>query len=514
ATALDGLPLALELAAPAIAAVGVDAVLRSIRDLGNVQQPAVGGDPRDRTVESTIRWSWQRLDPGAQRLGGALSVLRGEFDAEMIVAIADTIGRCDVADVVALVELSLLQRVRNAGPSPRYCWLHTVRRHVERELTTAVDLDAVRSAVLGVLAHRADVVAAATPFMSATEWRSAIDPDLVNHRSAFAWASTLGCWPEGIRVLGAFMLRPYELAGLAYIDRWAAQCDIDALDPLCRVKLLNGLACVSVLRGDYSATEQPTAAAVEAARAAGDPVQLVDALSLRFAAAVLEGKAGEAAAQFAETEAACRASGHLWGLAFIHTFMGTAHRRSGNLAESAARLEEATRISHHVGEGRLQALSLSSQGRTQWHLGEHERAAELCREAWAIARRIDDAASIALAGIAHGWISHRAGESELAMEVLEGALEAALAMGNRTTVSSGLEWMGLIRSDQGQPTVLATVDGFTEIYRVTASERPQHAVALEAARLELGDSVFEIARQRGRNSTIDEIIALLVGSGD
>jgi len=509
AEALDGLPLALELAAPAIAALGPGVVSDSLAAGAGVRQPMVGGDSRDRTVEATISWSWNRLSARSRRLGAALASLRGEFDYETATTVARAIGGCDESDLAEMVELSLLSRT-GPGDHPRFRWLHTVRRFVENEYGEEVDNARARPAIVALMASRADTVAAGTPHMSAADWHAAIEPDLPQHRMAFLWTRDLGMWEEGIRILAAFMWRQYELAPLERLEAWAAEADRQALDPLCRVSLFNSLSCISVLRGDYSATAVPTMRAVEAARAVDHHVSRAEALSLRFAAAVFEGNASEAAAQFEETESACRESGHVWGLAFVRTFMGTALRRMGDAEGSLERLEEAVQMASHVGESRLRSVALSSLGRTLWQLDDVKRAAEVCADAYAMAHQSGDAAAIALAGISHGWVTFRNGGPEQALEVLGDALDAAMEMGNRTTISSALEWMGLIHSETDDPAVVATVDGFTERYRVTDTvDRPPHEAALAASRDALGDELFELARLRGASMSLDDVVELV-----
>jgi len=511
AEALDGLPLALELAAPAIAALGPGVVAGSLSARDGVRQRMVGGDSRDRTVEATIAWSWGRLSPRSRRLGAALAGLRVEFDYETAATVAAAVGDCDETDLAEMVELSLLTRLGTTD-APRFRWLHTVRRLVEDEYAHDIDPTLIRPAIVSLMAGRADTVAAGTPHMSAADWHAAIRPDLALHRAAFRWARELGMWEDGIRILAAFAWRQYELAPLERLEDWAAAADREALGPLFRVTLFNALSCIAVLRGDYSATAVPTMRAVEAARDGGHDVSRAEALSLRFAAAVFEGNGSEAAAQFEETERACRECGHVWGLALVRTFMGTALRRIGDPESSAERLEEAIQMAAHVGEDRLQAVSLSSLGRTLWQLDQAERAAAVCQEAFGIAVQTGDAAAIALAGISHGWVSYLCGDTDTALEVLGRALDAAMEMGNRTTVSSALEWMGLIRSEAGDPSILATVDGFTERYRVTDTvDRPPHEAALASVNEALGDELFEIARLRGASMSLDDVIDLVSG---
>jgi predicted ATPase len=233
---LDGMPLAIELAAARAEALGVDGLLGRLEDRFALLD---SGDrlapPRQQSLAAAVEWSYRLLEENEQRAFSAVSVFPGSFTLEGAGAVAGTgAGRA----VLRLVECSLLVPPRtSADGQPRYVMLETLRAYGARLLTEAGEQDSAAAALAG-WALRVAEEASAGLLTAAGEVAAArrLDAEDLTMRQVLAWA--IGCdaaaavrladalggwWRLRGRLPGQYRLLS-EIAGLAEpgSDRWCA----------------------------------------------------------------------------------------------------------------------------------------------------------------------------------------------------------------------------------------------------------------------------------------------------
>ena len=236
---LDGMPLAIELAAARTEALGVSQLLDRLEDRFAL---LAGGDrlapPRQRSLAAAVEWSYQLLDEDERRAFRAVSVFPGPFTLEGAEAVAGTDAGLAV---LRLVDCSLLVPPRTgADGRPRYVMLETLRAYGAKLLAEAGEQDTVAAALAGYALRVAEQASAglqtSTGEVAAARWLDAEDPAMrqvlawaVNHDPAVAvrLADALGWWwrLRG-RLPGQYRLLS-EIAGRAEAgsDRWCAiQC--------------------------------------------------------------------------------------------------------------------------------------------------------------------------------------------------------------------------------------------------------------------------------------------------
>lgn len=146
---LDGLPLAIELAAARVRALSVEDIARRLEDrFALLQAGSRTALPRQRTLESAVAWSYELLDQKEQELFGHLGVFRGSFDfeaAESVAAIGDVEASRMLDLLTELVDKSLVTVVRE-GEGVRYRMLETIRYYARTRLAESPDAPAVRDA--------------------------------------------------------------------------------------------------------------------------------------------------------------------------------------------------------------------------------------------------------------------------------------------------------------------------------------------------------------------------------
>ena len=191
---LDGIPLAIELAAARVPLLGMQGVERKLGEaLALLSRGAQDAPPRQQTLRAALQWSHALLDDAQKKVFRRLGVFSGSFAAETAEQVAADAGldRWAVLDgLQSLVDKSLLQRLPE-GPVPRLRLLEVARLFAGERLDEAGETSAHRrrhAEALAELFEAADARYNATPALA---WLNALLPDLPNLRSAVAWALDL-----------------------------------------------------------------------------------------------------------------------------------------------------------------------------------------------------------------------------------------------------------------------------------------------------------------------------------
>ena len=188
---LDGLPLALKLAAARCKMLSPKALLARLGSALDIAAPGSYAPERHRTLRDTIDWSYQLLDERQQRLFRELGVFAGGADLDAVAAVTAAGGDADPLDTVSeLVDASLLTVTESADAEPRVGMLETIREYARDKLVEHGELEVMRSAHAH---HYADVLDELeqlwiTDAFAAVQVR--FDVELDNVREALAYATT------------------------------------------------------------------------------------------------------------------------------------------------------------------------------------------------------------------------------------------------------------------------------------------------------------------------------------
>ena len=207
---LDGLPLAIELAAARLKVLPPSALLARLER----RLPLLTGGARDvperqRTMRGTIAWSHDLLTTEEQVLFRKLSVFAGGFALEAAEAVVGVDGEAadEVLDGVAsLVDKGLLRRTEDPGDEPRYAMLETVREYARERLEASGEADCVHDRLLGWLLERSEIPRwrwmATRLGEPGAGWIAAWERELPNVRAALAWAEARGDPGRMLRLAG------------------------------------------------------------------------------------------------------------------------------------------------------------------------------------------------------------------------------------------------------------------------------------------------------------------------
>jgi predicted ATPase/DNA-binding CsgD family transcriptional regulator len=449
---LDGMPLAIELAAARVAHLPLPAVLTRLTRL----LPLLADGPRDlparlRTMRAAIAWSVDLLTEDQRRFFRPLAVFAGGFTPEAAAAVArgsDEPPGDAFAPIAELLDRSLLELdLRGAGPDtaePRYRMLETIREFAAEELASRGEIEAVRERHAAYYAALADDLGRpredGRDAAAALERRS-IEQD--NLRAALAWAAERGESEVGARIV-AGMWRFWRMLGRVSEGRaWVARFlpQRAEMSPGPRVWFLVHAGDLELLSGDDVRAVALHDEALALARAIGDDRLVVWASFFRGLAALATGDDATAEARLTEALTIWRGQDSRAGAALVLDNLGTVARMRGDAPRAVASYEEALALSRTIRATWQTAEHLDHLGAVWLESGDTTRALACYRESLGLLRDEGDqcdrrALASSIAGLA--YVLATTGQPERAARLCGAAEELTEAIGSRLNVAGRL----------------------------------------------------------------------------
>ncbi len=371
--ALDGLPLALELAAARLRLLSPSTLRDRLEDrLGVLTEGDRDLPDRQRTLRAAIDWSYELLAAPEGTLLARLSVFAGGWTLEA----AEVVCAADLAALGSLVEKSLVQATDSATGEPRFSMLETVRQYAFERLLASGEAESTRhrhAAYFAVLAERLE------PDLHTAGALDEAEREHDNVRAALEESEASGDAATALRVCALarfWYVRGYLGEGRGWLDRALAQPG----GPMARrATALYWSATLAWSSGDHEFAIAPALEALELARATGDQVAELRALMA----------------------------------------LGLTHLGVGDLAASRDFHAESVALARTLGRDRDIAVSLANLADIESTLGNHEEAEALARESLDISRRQGDeeATGIALLVIASSRLERNHDEDAIPMIV-------------------------------------------------------------------------------------------------
>lgn len=400
---LDGLPLAIELAAARLRVLTPAAVLSRLdRRLAILVGGGADRPARHQTLRATLDWSHDLLEPAARRLLAGLSVFRGGFDlatAEAVFASGPApAATVDVTDELEnLVEHSLI-RIDEGGGEPRFAMLESIREYAAERLAESGDADVVRArhaaAFVDVAERHVPLILGA----AGARHLDRLDRDHDNLRAALQWALDGGAAEAALRMTAA-LWRFWQLRG--HLDEGRQWTEAALTMPGRRLEARRSAALIAkggLLYWQADMT-QSTASYVDAltmARLADDDARLVEALANLGMMVAAAGRTTDAANLSAEGMRRAQTSGDQRAVALL--VFGDAYRTAleGRLDESYAMFERGLAMFQEVGDVYWEATSLHGLGQCRRLAGAAAEAEPLYREALIRLDGLGDRAGVAV----------------------------------------------------------------------------------------------------------------------
>jgi predicted ATPase/DNA-binding SARP family transcriptional activator len=496
---LDGLPLAIELAAAAASPL-LETVL---------QFSTRSGVERHRTLSATIEWSISLLGESDRRLFEALAPFTPTFTAHAAAAVS-TRAPDSVAQALArLQEASVLQSVSIEG-MPRFRMLDTIRAAAFARLRESEDCDPTQERHAQ---YFADLVLQAQEHLTSAqqaEWLAKLDAEFGNLDTALTWSlASSATAARGIRMaLG--LRRFWEFRGFyAHAEHWLQRAlERSADDDFSRVEILATLGKLQVYSGDMRLALERCAQAEQLARACGDERGLVYTLAVRAYALLHRGDRCEARRILEDVADRMRAAGDEHGFATALGNIAFDDMHSQEFAAAKERYERALAIFERLGDRRQCGWMLYQLGRVALCCGDFTAAQELFERSIEIRRGFRDRRGIVETLCSLGEVALAQVAADRAEALFDQAYRLSREIGWRRGLAWATEGRAAVIALRGQAREAVRLIGTADAYRETHSLfiQPADRVAYEALidrlRKQLGTPAFEEAAAWGRSSPI------------
>ena len=394
---LDGVPLAIELAAARIRLLPPDAILTRLeRQFELLASSARDVPERQRTLRGAIAWSYDLLAEPHQHLLDRLSCFIGGCDletAERVCGPADELG-VDVFDGIAeLADQSLVRR-SEAGDDIRFTIPETIRQFAFERLQARGETDEIRRRHAEAFLDLASTAAAELSGADQRRWVERLEREHENMRAALAWATEA---PAPQIALGlAFSLwrfwqkRGHLIEARRRLDEIAAKPWAQE-EPVPYARFLEALGGIAYWQGDFQGAVRPYRAALDIWRKLGDRAEIANALyNLAFTYNIDANGQSETYVYdlsqgrelLAESLAIFREIGDVRGIGNVLWAMGSADMFAGRFDEALPVFAEAREAFRSVGDKTMEAWALHMAGVVDIQLADYAAADDAFRHAY------------------------------------------------------------------------------------------------------------------------------------
>ena len=501
--ALDGLPLAIELAAARIKGLTAEEILSH---LGHRLDLLTGGardlPVRHHTMRNTIAWSYNLLDNEPQRLFRHVSVFVGGFDLHAINAVCARDGRRTMELLLDLVDQSVVQVQERLEEITRYTVLETVREYGLEQLARHTEGAETREYHAGYFLALAEEAAPALTGPDQAMWTTRLEKDYANLQTALTWGQEHST-EAGLRLATALWRFWYIRGQLSEGRRWlrrllAADDFLDVPErlqattffaagalayaqtdhreahslfdrslalrrssgtPIELAETLNGLGLVAINAGEYAHGRQLLEESALLRREADEPFALGATLNNLANVLRYQGEYKQAVALYEESLQLYRAAGDQAATANTLNNLGQLATEQGDFQHAVEFSSQALQIAQEQGTAFVVAQSLDNLGQIALDEGEFQRATSLFGEAGVLYETIGDTAGTALTLYGLATVALRQGVCPGAQHQAAQSLSLFQANQNRRCEGLALALLGdlaVARGDHRQAEIYYT----------------------------------------------------------
>jgi non-specific serine/threonine protein kinase len=487
---LDGLPLALELAAARLRVLTLPALLAR---LSNRLQILTGGPrnlpARQQTLRDTIDWSHELLTAGEKRLfrrlapfaGGftltAAESVAGEHDATRSAAPPST--SIDMLDGIAsLGDKSLLQPIASVDDEPRFAMLETIREYALEQLEASGEAEMIRQRHA---LHYLELVEMAEPGFFGAKWKiwlPLLEAEHENLRAALQYAFTGDESELGLRLAGALAIfwhdRGYLSEGRRWLDTALSKAGVGP--PEARAKALIGAGILVHRQSDLRSANDLLESGLRLSRELGDG----------------------------------------WHCALALTCLGLVAHDQGDYVRTLRLHEESLALYRVAGNTWGVGMALSNIAWVALFVGDLPRARVVAEEALALRRRLDDTLGTAYTLYTLGRVALEERHMVESLAFLAESVDLFRKIGERWGLAACLETLAIANTSAGSdptgPMRAARLWGAAEALRqslgtpLTPADRRVHERFQSTARAQIGAETWDVAWETGRETPVDDVL--------
>lgn len=436
---LDGLPLAIELAAARVRVFTPEAMLARLDE----QLRFLTGGSRDlpmrqQTIRNVIAWSYDLLNPAEQTLFRRLACFQGGFTLDAVEAVLGGVAAekgeepgLDFLDgLTSLTDKSLLMQQPDENGEPRFSRLRMIRDFAFEKLKVSGEADQVQRRHTAFYAALAEQAEPKLRTAEQTAWLARLDRELDNLRAALTWSlSTTDDLSMGLRLVGALWrfweIRAYYREGRRWLEtvlqrdnERRAAAGPTAPHSMARGKALNGSAAFADYWGDHVTSRLRLEESLTIFRALDDKIGVSTVLNNLGLVAYYTDDNDLAWQYLQESLALKRELGDLSRISSTLGNLGNIAHARGDYAQARGLYKEALAIDRKVGDRVGMALTLGNIGRVYYHEGELTRAYGLTMDSLQVYQALGDDSGIAWCLDAFGALRLLQGDTAQALRLL------------------------------------------------------------------------------------------------
>ena len=521
-TRLDGIPLAIELAAARVKIFTPQQIAERLDDRFKL---LTGGSrtalPRQQTLRALIDWSYQSLNEMEQRALRRLAVFSGGWTIE---AAESVIGADEALEgLLGLVNKSLVNVEEQDGKS-RYRFLETIRQYAMEKMLDSGEAAQTRDRQFEFILQIAERSERRMFGAESNEWLDQMEVEHDNLRAAFEWSSAHH--PERALVLadavaGFWTSRDYndEARTLcrSILERTVSLPGLDR--ERARVYILMGWTCITT--GRHKDGHAAAGTALELARRTNDSQLIVTVLGLLALSCIFLGEFETAHKAMQEAEGLARQNGHIGELAMLLTiYAQTTYVSTDDQVRAKAYLDEAVILAKQVGYRWADSMSAFGLARVAADMGDLELARMKLMESAEHARRLGNKRLVysSYSELAH--ILRASGQYDEPLQTYRDLLPKWKDLGHRAAVAHELECIAYILVRKEEPVRAANLLGAVEALRrlidtvMTRMEAVEYEREVAILHEMLGEDEFNRQWSIGGKLTMDAAIQLALQSSD
>lgn len=555
---LDGLPLAIELAAARTRVLSPDKLLERLgKRLDLLTGGASDRAARQQTLRGTIAWSHDLLPPGQQVLFRRLSVFAGGASLEAVEAVADADGELGALDgLEALVQQSLLRQDESPDGEPRFMMLETIREFATERVDESAEAAAVRERHA---AHFLAFAETAEPHLTGSEqpmWLERLEIEHDNLRAALGWFSTRGEHESETGLAAAlwrfWYARGHLTEGRQHLERLLTTSPSENSVSEKRLAVLDAAGVLAETQGDLHRASELYDTEHTLAQEMNNQHATARALLNLGTVAMVRSNYSDASANYEQARSLFEELGHERGVAIalerlyhiarfqedldraetlateclaVYRKLGDAHAicfGMQNLAilaflrrdyAAAAKLnQQVIDSSKSLGDRQTEAYALVTLARSLRHLGDNARSVTLCEEALTLFEALGDRAGTAYASNFLGLAKLARGDRDEARRHLAKSLTIRRDLGDREAIAQSLEGAAMVAFAASDAETGAMLFGAAQTLRrsigapLQGADRDDYHDELERAHSAFGEAAFEAAWTLGGVMTIEQAI--------
>jgi predicted ATPase len=525
---LDGLPLALELAAARLSVLSPAALLARLeRRLPLLTRGARDLPERQQTLRNTIAWSYDLLDESEQQLFRCLSVFAGGFTLEAVQAVClfeacgtSSLAQTDEDEAVLeqlaqLLDKSLVQTQQDTGAELRFSMLETIREYAQEQLAASGEEAILQERHAHYFLRLSEET---EPHLFRPGWESWLERlsrEDANLSAALAGSkANQGAVETGLRLAGAlyyyWFLRGYLHEGRTWLEGMLARTGSSERS-IARGKALLSVGWLAWAEGDFEAASQHAEEALSMVREAQDKRLIGRAEALLGFVRVSQGNTAAARPLLEESYSLFKDQGDVWNEAFTLYHLGSVAYLSGDRAAARTDFEESVRLFQEQGDVLYAALVLSALEVMVSTQGDEETARSLYQQLQPLMQQARNRGALPMILITIGdiWL-HRLGDKQQAKTLYREVLslrQDLQRVEQEIGIVKALAGLAEVAAAQGQAERAGRLFGAAARLLPSASlDREEVNKRVAAARANLDTATFEAGWAAGRVMTQEQAI--------